>query len=202
MPVNSISSSTLSAILQNTVGRLQSQLATATSESSTGVLADIGLTLGSESGQDVALHQQMAELAAIASSNAVVTAQLSGASGALTGLQSTTQSMLAQIIGGQNASPGSTGATAIRQAAAGALASFASLANTAVGDTYVFGGVNSGVAPIASYAQAPTSAAQTAVDNAFQATFGFSTSSPSVSTISGAAMTSFLSTQFSALFRY
>ena len=46
MSVNSISSSTISSILQNTVTRLQSQLTTTSSESSTGLLADIGFSLG------------------------------------------------------------------------------------------------------------------------------------------------------------
>ena len=84
MSVNSVSSSTLSSILQNTVSRLQSQMTTTRdARSSTGLLADIGLTLGAQSGQDIALHQQMADLTAISSSNAVVTAQLGTASNAL-----------------------------------------------------------------------------------------------------------------------
>ena len=58
------------------------------------------------------------------------------------------------------------------------LQSFASLANASVGGVYVFGGINSGAAPIAPYAQTPASAAQTAVDAAFQATFGFATPRP------------------------
>jgi flagellar hook-associated protein 3 FlgL len=83
MSVNSISSSTVSSILQNTVTRLQSQLTTTSSESSTGLLADIGLTLGANAGQDVELHQQMADLTALTNSNAVVTAQLGLGSAAL-----------------------------------------------------------------------------------------------------------------------
>jgi flagellar hook-associated protein 3 FlgL len=197
MPVNSISSSTISTILQNTVTRLQSQLTTASSESSTGQLADIGLTLGAKAGQDVALHQQMADLSALTASNAVVTAQLGSASAALTSLQGVTQTMLEQIIQNQSETPGSNGALALQQTAAGALSSFTSLMNTSVGGVYVFGGINSGVPPIAPYA----GAAQTAVDAAFQSTFGFPVTSASVSTISGAAMTSFLnSSQFTDLF--
>src|SRR5208283_5906534 len=105
MPVNSISSSTISSILQNTVTRLQSQLTTASSESSTGLVADIGLTLGANAGQDVAMHRQMADLAALTNSNAVVTAQLGSASDALTSLSSTTQTMLDQLIQNQSGTP-------------------------------------------------------------------------------------------------
>jgi len=200
MPVNSISSSTISTILQNTVTRLQSQLTTTSSESSTGLLADIGLTLGANAGQDVAMHAQMADLAALTASNAVVTAQLGSASDALTSLSSTTQTMLEQIIQNQSETAGSNGAQALQQNAAAALSTFSSLMNTSSGGVYVFGGLNSGVAPIAQYAQTPPSAAQKAVDAAFQSTFGFPVTSASVSTISGAAMTSFLNTQFAGLF--
>jgi flagellar hook-associated protein 3 FlgL len=200
MSVSSVSSSTVSSILQNTVNRLQTQLTTTSSESSTGLVADIGLTLGESSGQDIALHQQMADINAISASNQLVTAQLSTASDALTTLQSSTQSMLSQLVTGAATTPTSSGALAVQQAAAGALGSFTAMMNSNSGGQYVFGGINTGVAPMAAYAQTPPSAAQTAVDNAFQATFGFPTTSASVSTITGAQMTSFLNNQFAAQF--
>ncbi len=74
--------------------------------------------------------------------------------------------------------------------------------NTEVGGAYVFGGINSSVAPIAAYAQTPPSAAQNAVEAAFQRAFGFPVTSPSVSSITGTQMQSFLSNQFAGLFRY
>ncbi len=200
MSVGFVSSSTTSQILQNTVQRLQTQLNTASSESSTGLLADIGLTLGANSGQDVVMHQQMAELAAITASNNVVTAQQSTASDALTSLQATTQSMLSQVVAAESGTPNSTGATALQQAASGALADFSTTMNASVGGVYVFGGINSGTAPISTYSTTPASAAQSAVDTAFQSYFGFATTSASVSTISGAQMTSFLNGPYAALF--
>ena len=198
MSVGSVSTSTLSSILQNTVTRLQSQLSTVSTESSTGLLADIGQTLGAQSGQDISMHAQMADLSAIASSNAIVGAQLDTASNALTSLQTSAQSVLTQLIGAGSSSSGSTGARGLQQAATAALGAFASTMNSEVGGNYVFGGINSGVAPIAAYASG--GAAETAVDNAFQATFGMSIASSSVNTISGSAMTSFLTNQFAALF--
>jgi flagellar hook-associated protein 3 FlgL len=200
MSVGSVSSSTLSGVLQNTVARLQSQLTTASTESSTGLLADVGLTLGGNSGQDVAMHQKMADLAAISSSNSLVTAQLSTTADALTSLQTSSKSMLSQLVQAQSGTPSSSGANAIQQAATSALQSFVTSMNANEGGQYVFGGVNSGVAPVSAYAQTPASAAQTAVDNAFQATFGMAITSSSVSTISGSAMTSFLNNQFASLF--
>ncbi len=200
MSLDAVSTATMASILRNNVSQIQSQLATLEQENSTGQLADIGLTLGAESGQDVALHQQMADLTAISSSNAVVTSRLGGAANALTSLQGAASTLLSAFVEGQSATPGSTSASGLQQQASGALQSFASLMNTEVGGAYVFGGINSGVAPIANFAQTPPSAAQTAVDAAFQNTFGFSATSPSVSSITGAQMRSFLSNQFAALF--
>jgi flagellar hook-associated protein 3 FlgL len=197
MSVGSISSSTISSVLQNTVTRLQGQMTTASTESTTGLLADIGLNLGADSGQDVALHQQMADLTAISSSNAVVSAQLGSASDALTNLQSTASSVLADVVTGSASAPGSTGALAVQQNASAALTTFTTLANAQVGGVYVFGGINTGAAPMASYAGG---AQQAAVDAAFQSTFGFPVTSASVNTITGAQMTGFLTNQFAALF--
>jgi flagellar hook-associated protein 3 FlgL len=186
----------MSSILQNTVARLQSQLTTASSESSTGTIADIGLTLGSDSGADVALHQQMADLTAIQGSNAVVTAQLGAASDALTSLQTATASTLKEYISGQSVTPGSTGAIAVGQTATGELGNFIATMNVSASGAYVFGGINTGTAPIT----ATTSSAQTVADTAFQNYFGFSTTSASVSSITGAQMTSFLNGPFAAQF--
>lgn len=200
MSVGSVSSSTLSSILQNTVTRLQAQLTTVSTETSTGLLADIGLTLGPDSGQDISMHQQMADLSSISSSNTLVNLQLSTAANALTGLTKTSQSLLSQYVQGASGSPSSTGAVALQQTASAALDSFTSLMNSAAGGQYVFAGINSGDPPIASYSQTPKSSAQEAVESAFQAAFGMSITSSDVSTISASAMTSFLTTQFSDLF--
>jgi flagellar hook-associated protein 3 FlgL len=200
MSLDAVSTTTMSSILRNNVSQIQSQLTTLEQENSTGQLADIGLTLGPDSGQDVALHQQVADLTAISSSNAVVTSQLGAAANTLTSLQGAASTLLAAFIEGQSGTPGSTGAIGLQQQASGALQSFAALTNTEVGGVYVFGGINSGVAPIAAYAQTPPSTAQNAVNAAFQGFFGFPATSPSVSSITGAQMQSFLSGPFAALF--
>ena len=200
MSLDSVSTATLSSILRNNVSQIQSQLTTLEQENATGQLADIGLTLGADSGQDVGLHRQMADLTAISSSNAVVTSQLGGAANTLTSLQGAASTLLAAFIEGQSGTPGSTGAIGLQQQASGALQSFAAQMNTEVGGAYVFGGINSGAAPIAAYAQTPPSAAQNAVNAAFQSFFGFPATSPNVSSITGTQMQGFLSNQFAALF--
>jgi flagellar hook-associated protein 3 FlgL len=82
-----------------------------------------------------------------------------------------------------------------------ALQSLISGANTTSGDQYVFGGINSAVAPMADYYSTPASAAKTAVDQAFQTTFGVLPTDPGAANISASAMQSFLSGPFAALFQ-
>lgn len=65
MSINAISTSSIYSVLQQTVMRLQNQMQTVQTESTTGQLADIGLSLGAQTGQDVALHQQLNDITAI-----------------------------------------------------------------------------------------------------------------------------------------
>ena len=82
-----------------------------------------------------------------------------------------------------------------------ALQSLIASTNTTSGGQYVFGGVNSAVAPMADYYSTPTSAAKTAVDQAFQTAFGVLPSDPAAASISASAMQSFLAGPFAALFQ-
>jgi flagellar hook-associated protein 3 FlgL len=81
------------------------------------------------------------------------------------------------------------------------LQSLISGTNTTSGDQYVFGGINSAVAPMADYYSTPTSAAKTAIDQAFQTTFGVLPTDPLAANISASAMQSFLSGPFATLFQ-
>jgi flagellar hook-associated protein 3 FlgL len=190
MTVNSVSSSTLSTILQNAVTREHKQLTTLETENSTGLLADIGLTLGASSGQDISLHQQYADLNGFSASNAIVTSQLETSYNAATTLQQSASTMLSQVIEGLSSTPSSTGSAAIQQVAASALQSFVTTANSEVSDVYVFGGINTGIEPINSSAASSTGAAQTAAQSAFS---NYLTSiGATAATITGAQMTTFL----------
>lgn len=192
MPVNSVSTSTLSGILQNTVSRLQSQMTSIETENSTGLLADIGLTLGADSGRDIALHQQYAELNGLTASNVVVTTQLDTAYTAVTTMQKSAADMLKQVITGMSGTPSSSGSAAIQSAATGALSGFIAGANSEVAGVYVFGGVNTANQPIASYSTSPaTSAAQQAVQAALSNYLG-AHSLTSVSQMTAAQMQEFL----------
>src|SRR4029077_7309059 len=81
------------------------------------------------------------------------------------------------------------------------LQSLISGANTTSGNQYVFGGINSAVAPLADYYSSPASAAKTAIDQAFQTTFGVLPTDPGAANISASDVQSFLSGPFAALFQ-
>ena len=82
-----------------------------------------------------------------------------------------------------------------------ALQSLIATTNTTSNGQYVFGGINSSVAPMADYFSSTTSAAKTAIDTAFQTTFGCLPTDAAASTITAAQMQSFLSGSFAAQFR-
>ena len=64
----------------------------------------------------------------------------------------------------------------------------------------MFGGDNSGVAPMADYFSSTPSAAKTAVDAAFNSAFGCNPTDPAAANISASDMQTFLSGPFAALF--
>jgi len=193
---STISSFSLSSILRQTVQTAQSNLATDEQEMSTGVYANIGLTLGAQTSQDVALRAQQSLLQTISASNATVSTTLSSTQNILSNLQSTGQTFLQSLVQGTN---NDSTANVLQSTAMDNLQSLLSQLNTNVNGEFLFGGINSSVAPMTSYVTG--AANQQSVANAFQSTFGFSQSSPSVSTITASQMQSFLTTQFPTLFQ-
>jgi hypothetical protein len=99
----------------------------------------------------------------------------------------------------QNALVANSGAT-LQTMGQSALQGLIASTNATSGDQYVFGGINSSVAPMANYFSTPTSAAKTAVDNAFQTAFGVLPTDPAAAAITPAQMQTFLSGPFAALF--
>jgi flagellar hook-associated protein 3 FlgL len=197
MTANFVSSQYLANTLISSVNQAQSSLSTATIEMSSGEYANIGLQLGDQSGYELSLKEQVAQLKALTASNSVVATSLSTAQGALTSISTAAATAIKNLTSwtaGAN-----TGAT-LQTIGEGALQSLIASANASSGDTYVFGGINTAAAPVADYFSSPTSAAKSAVDAAFQAQFGVSPTDPVAASISASDITSFLSGPFAALF--
>jgi flagellar hook-associated protein 3 FlgL len=195
---NFVSTSYLANSLVAPVMQAQSQLTSAMTEESTGEYADLGLQLGDQSGYELSLKEQVGQLQTLTTGNSVVSTSLSTTQSALSAISSSAQTTLNDLA---TWTPGDDSSDSLQNIGQTALESLISSTNATSGDQYVFGGINSSAAPMADYYSTPTSAAKTAIDQAFQATFGVLPTDPAAANISASAMQSFLSGPFAALFQ-
>jgi flagellar hook-associated protein 3 FlgL len=193
-----VSSQALANSLVLPVMQAQSSLTTAMTEESTGQYGDLGLQLGEQSGYELSLKEQAALLQTLTSNNNLVSTSLSTAQSALASISSSAQTTLNDLT---TWTPGANSGASLQNMGQSALQSLIASANATSGDQYVFGGINSAVAPIADYYSTPASAAKTAIDQAFQTAFGVLPSDPAAANISASAMQSFLSGPYAALFQ-
>ena len=198
MSANPVSSHYLMNSLILPITQAQSSLATAMTEESTGQYADLGLQLGDQSGYELSLKEQVGLLQTLTSGNSLVSTSLSTAQNALSGINASAQTTLQNLA---TWTPSANSGASLQNMGQSALQSLIASTNATAGSQYVFGGVNSAAAPMADYYSTPTSAAKTAVDQAFQTAFGMSPSDPAAAGISASAMQSFLAGPFAALFQ-
>ena len=198
MAANFVSSQFLANSLVLPVMQAQSSLATAMTEESTGQYANLGLELGEQSGYELSLKEQVGLLQTLTANNSLVSTGLSTAQSALSAISSSAQTTLNDLT---TWTPGANSDASLHNIGQSALQSLIASTNATSGDHYVFGGINSAVAPMADYYSTPASAAKTAVDNAFQTAFGVLPSDPAAANISASAIQSFLSGPFAALFQ-
>ena len=195
---NFVSTQFLANSLVGPVMQAQSSLTTAMTEESTGQYADLGLQLGDQSGYELSLKEQVGLLQTLTSGNSVVSTSLSTTQNALSAIQSSAQTTLNDLA---TWTPSANSGASLQNMGQSALQSLIASTNATSGDQYVFGGINSAVAPMADYYSTPTSAAKTAIDQAFQTTFRILASDPAAANISASDMQSFLSGPFAALFQ-
>jgi flagellar hook-associated protein 3 FlgL len=193
MTISSISTASLSSVLSSSVSNLQTQLAEAEIELSTGQDADVGLTLGAGTGQAISLQQQESYLQTLTTSNNAAATRLTNTQTVLGNVQSTAQDFLNSLIENNNIT---SSASSLQTSATSGLQSLISNLNSELGGSYIFAGTNTATAPISDYF-ASSSPNAAAVNSAITTQFG---SPPDFSTTTGAQMTSFLDNQFSSLF--
>jgi len=194
---NFVSTQYLANSLVAPVMQAQAQLTSAMTEESTGQYADLGLQLGDQSGYELSLKEQVGQLQTLTSGNSLVSTSLSTAQSALQAIQSKAQTTLNDLA---TWTQGANSGASLQNMGQSALQSLIASTNATSADQYVFGGINSAVAPMADYYSTPASAAKTAIDGAFQTAFGVLPSDPAAADISASAMQSFLSGPFAALF--
>jgi flagellar hook-associated protein 3 FlgL len=173
------------------IGRMQAQLVRLNQEVATGRMADVGLNLGAQTSRSVRLHVDIDALGALVTSNQQVSTRLQQSQAALDKLRSDGEAFLNRLVGSGAVDP-----TNIGQAARSAMADFIAAANGSDGQNYLFGGINSGNAPIADFDGGP----KAAIDAAFLAKFGITQDDPGVANIDPADLADFLDNEFAHLF--
>ncbi|MEH3119357.1 MAG: flagellar hook-associated family protein [Methylorubrum populi] len=176
--------------------RLQTELAAATKEIATGRHADVGATLGEGVAEAFGLRRQSAVLAALTQGNAAASLRLDTTQSALKEIQSAADATLKELV----ALPVDQRAKTLAETAKGRLAALAGALNTSAGGQSVFGGTDSGAAPLTPYEGSPISAAKTAVEAAFTSFFGFAPGSAAASGITATALKGFIDGPLAGLF--
>ncbi|OAF07350.1 flagellar hook-associated family protein [Bradyrhizobium neotropicale] len=199
MSANYISTLMLSSSLRYSITNNQSALSKASKEATTGRFADVGLELGTLTGSDAGLRADMNFADQLVDTNELVAGRLDVTQNRITQLTTTAQDFLKSLIASRNVN---NGARIILPSASANLQDLIGALNQSYNGSYLFGGLNTQNAPITNYVSG--SANKNQVDADFLAAppagFGFSQSSPSVSSITPAQMQTFLNTTFDAEF--
>ncbi|MCB1378738.1 MAG: flagellar hook-associated family protein [Alphaproteobacteria bacterium] len=189
-----MSTLSMSLLLRSTVMSSQSRLAVAQAELASGRSYDVGLSLGPRISSDIRFRSELAELQLMTDRVAQARVKSELTQSALESIGNLADDFLSTMTGARGADEGQKLA---RTAAELGLGNLINVLNTSYDGQFVFGGINSSEPPLAAY---HGSSAEVALDNAFLAHFGFAQDDPSVSSISGADMESFLSGPFEVLF--
>jgi flagellar hook-associated protein 3 FlgL len=198
MSTNYISTLTLSSALRYSITNNESSLSKASTEATTGRFADVGLQLGTSTGNDVSLRADMDFMNQLVDTNGLVTGRLDLIQNRITQLGSTASDFLKNLIAARDTS---NGAQIILPSASANLQDLIGALNATYNGSYLFGGINTQNVPIANYSAGPPSTASKAqVDADFLATFGITQSNAGVNAITPAAMQTFLNTTFDAEF--
>ncbi|MBV2144348.1 flagellar hook-associated family protein [Falsochrobactrum sp. TDYN1] len=191
MKAQSVSTYGSASALKALVAKTKAELVKAQQEATTGTVFDVGLSLGSRSGQTISLRKEYDRLTVLTDMNKLVQQHMSTTQAAASAIIENTQDFLGNLAGANNTAESMA---TIAKSAQSMLNSVTGLLNSSYNGQYIFAGVNTDVKPVADYTQG--SAAQTALRNAFQGHFGFGIDDPQVANITGDEMKAFLEGDF------
>lgn len=195
MKAQSISTFGATSALRDLVAKNKAEALKARQEATTGTVYDVGLSLGSKSGQTISLRKEYDRLSVLTDMNKLVQQRMNATQTATGTVIENTQGFLGDLAGATNTAES---AATIAKSAKSILNSVTGLLNTSYNGEYIFSGVNTDVRPVADYTEG--SAAQTAVRHAFQNHFGFAIDDPQVANITGDEMKAFLEGDFADQF--
>ena len=188
MKISFVSSQAISKALSYQLMRLQSDLAKAQTEVTSGKYNDVGVALGARTGQAVALNRDIDRLNGMVDTNSLVATRLDATQEALSRITSEAESFLSALtVGGS----GDTERQILQANGNNTLETLTSVLNTSLNGEYIFAGVNTDVKPINDYG-ADGAANKAAFDAAFLAHFGFTQTDAAAEAITADEMTAFL----------
>lgn len=196
--VSITSTQSLTNALRRSVLDVQTQLSKAQTEVSTGRVADLGLGLGAMIQQDYSYGFHADDLAGLTTSNNVISTRLSATDTALGSIATSAQNFLQTLVSAQSGAGSDPGV--VQGYAETGLKSLISTLDTSIDGVHIFGGLNTGVAPVADYFSNPASAAKQAVDQVFFGAFGVAQGDSGAASITDQQMQSFLTGSFADLF--
>ena len=166
-------------------------------ELSSGRKYDVGLDLGTKTGESVSIRSEFHFLNGIMDTNALTASRLDVSQAAMGDILTDAQDFLATLVALRE----NNGSSDIVKAdAVGNLELLTSRLNTQLNGNFVFAGINTDQEPFADYSD-PTSPNKLAADAAFLTEFGIAQSNPGVSGIAPAAMSTYLNGAFDAMFQ-
>ncbi|MCW1412064.1 flagellar hook-associated family protein [Rhizobium sp. 1AS11] len=188
-----ISSSAIQNAMRLTIRQAQNQMTKATMEATTGVYADIGVSLGGNAARSVDFSREVDRIASIKSSNSLVTARMESSQLGLSKMKDVGDGLVSKLTALQGShDPGSI--TVAIQSATSALSTMMDTANTMVNGEYLFSGINTDVQPLTDKTTATSADIVTAL-NTYATGLG-----KSVSDLTGTEMETFITTTVEPMF--
>ena len=185
-----VSTSAVSQAMRYQLLRAQSELTQAQKEVSTGRHADLGLALGSRTGQSVSFERDLERLKGIVDTNGLASARLSSTQDALGQISASAQSFLSTLT---TSVSGDASKSLTLTDAKGTLQSLTAILNSSYNGEHLFAGINTDVEPVNDFTN-PASPNKTAFDAGFLSFFGFTQNAPAAANITAAQMNNFMDT--------
>jgi len=188
-----ISSSAIQNAMRLTIRQGQNQMTKATMEATTGVYADIGVSLGGNAARSVDFSREVDRIDTIKSSNSLVTARMESSQLGLSKMKDVGDGLVSKLTALQGShDPGSI--TVAIQSATSALSTMMDTANTMVNGEYLFSGINTDVQPLTDQTTATSADIVTAL-NTYATGLG-----KGVSDLTGDEMETFITTMVEPMF--
>ena len=201
MKTTFISTVTLWNSPRSSLDKLQDSLTKANTELTTGRHADVGLALGYKVAESLSLRQQRAEIDTLTDSNGMAIERLKTTTSALDGIRESATKFRDALVGLPTNPPIET----VKTQAKAYMSSLIGNLNISLAGQYIFGGINTRVAPANDYASGGPPSLKSMVASTFSAPtasggFGFPQSDPLASGITASDMEAFLDGPFKQLF--